>query len=179
MIPWHLLGQRTDAFQRITALLTEGCTIVETGTVRTPGNWAGDGQSTIVWNHFAGELDGHVWTVDIDPNGAELVATMGLEHVTAITSDSVEALTDLASQIGHVDLLYLDSYDVDWRNPEPAAAHHLRELHAATPMLGPGSIVAVDDNRDDIGKGSDVAAHMARLGVPEIVSGYVRAWRLP
>lgn len=177
MIPWLLLGDRQHAFETFGELLGNGCVIVETGTVRTLGNWIGDGQSTVVWNHYASQLDGNVWTIDIDPNGAQLVAELGLDRVTAITADSLVTLPTLG--IDHVDLLYLDSFDVDWENPAPAAAHHLEELHAAAPMLGPGSIVAVDDNRDGNGKGSAIATHFANLGVPEIVSGYVRAWRLP
>ena len=60
----------------------------------------------------------------------------------------------------------------------PAAAHHLAELKIVWPLLQPGSIVAVDDNRNGHGKGEQVAAHMAALGVPEIISGYVRAWKV-
>lgn len=177
MILWELLSHRAEAFQIIGNALPRGCTIVETGTVREIGNWTGDGQSTVVWNHYAAKLDGHVHTIDLDPVGAHIVKILELDHVTAITGDSLQHLPLLPVQ--HIDLLYLDSFDVDWHDPTPAAAHHLRELHAAAPMLGPGSIVAVDDNRDGYGKGSDVAAHFAAAGVPEIVSGYVRAWRLP
>ena len=79
---------------------------------------------------------------------------------------------------GHADLLYLDSFDVDFENPLPAAAHHLSELMAALNLLAPGSLVAVDDNRDDQGKGSEVAWFLAEHGAVEIVRGYVRVWRI-
>jgi predicted O-methyltransferase YrrM len=176
-IPWGLLGQRLDAFERITAMLKPQCVIVETGTVRQAGNWGGDGQSTVVWNAYAEQLDGHVTTIDLNPGGAELVQQLHLSRTTAITGDSLQVLPTL--DVGHIDFLYLDSFDVDWSNPEPAAAHHLAELKIVWPLLQPGSIVAVDDNRNGHGKGEQVAAHMAAQGVPEIISGYVRAWKVP
>lgn len=176
MIAWDRLGQRAEAFRTIGDLLPDKCRIVETGTVRVPGNWEGDGQSTVVWSTFAQPLGGDVVTIDIDPVGATLVGVLGLANVLAITGDSLAVLPLLRRP---ADLLYLDSFDVDWNDPDPAAEHHLRELTAASHLLNPGSIVAVDDNRDGAGKGTKVAARMVELGAEEIVSGYVRAWRLP
>ena len=176
-IPWGLLGKRLDAFERITAMLKPECVIVETGTVRQAGNWGGDGQSTVVWNAYAEQLGGHVTTIDLDPGGAELVEQLGLTSTTAITGDSLQVLQNL--EISHINFLYLDSYDIDWENPDPASAHHLAELKIVWPLLQPGSIVAVDDNQHGCGKGEYVAAHMAAAGVPEIISGYVRVWRIP
>jgi predicted O-methyltransferase YrrM len=176
-IPWGLLGQRLHAFERITAMLKPGCVIVETGTVRFAGNWGGDGQSTVVWNAYAELLGGHVTTIDLDPVGAELVEQMGLANTTAITGDSLEVLPTLT--VSQIDFLYLDSFDVDWNNTTPAAEHHLAELKIVWPLLKPGSIVAVDDNRNGHGKGELVAAHMAANDVPEILNEYVRVWKVP
>lgn len=175
-IAWDRLGRRRQAFRTLIDELPIGCRIVETGTIRQIGNWEGDGQSTIVWSVAASLLDGHVDTIDIDEVGRAIVSVTSLPRVTAHTGDS---LTVLPTLTGIADLLYLDSFDVDFSDPEPAAAHHLAELHAAAHLLRPGSIVAVDDNHDDVGKGQHVATHLADMGATEIVSGYVRAWRLP
>lgn len=177
MIPWNLLGHRLTAFERITAMLPDGCVIVETGTIRDPGNWVGDGQSTVVWNHYAELKSGHVTTIDLNPYGAELVSKMNLGNTTAITGDSLQVLPAL--DVPKIDFLYLDSFDVDWANIEPASQHHLAELLLCWDLLQSGSIVAVDDNRNGDGKGTAVAAHMAEHNIPEIVSGYVRVWRIP
>lgn len=176
MIAWDRLGARHDAFRTLSSLLPQRCRIVETGTVRILDNWEGDGQSTIVWSSIAATLDGRVITIDIDPNGAALVERLGLPNVVAYTGDSLRVLPTID---GSVDLLYLDSFDVDFDHPDPAADHHLAELEAAAHLLHPGSIVAVDDNRDGAGKGTKVADRLAEIGANEIVSGYVRAWRLP
>lgn len=175
MIAWARLGKRHEAFAAIAELLPEGCRIIETGTVRQIDNWEGDGQSTIVWDTLATNLGGTVTTIDIDPIGAELVAELELQATTAIVGDSLDVIPTLT---GHADLLYLDSFDVDFENPLPAAAHHLSELMAALNLLAPGSLVAVDDNRDDQGKGSEVAWFLAEHGAVEIVRGYVRVWRI-
>lgn len=175
MIAWDRLGKRHEAFATIAELLPQDCRIVETGTVRDLGNWEGDGQSTIVWDTLATDLGGTVTTIDINPLGAELVAQLGLEATTAIVGDSLDVIPTLS---GHCDFLYLDSFDVDFENPQPAAAHHLSELMAALNLLAPGSIVAVDDNEDDQGKGSEVAWFLAEHGANEIVRGYVRVWRI-
>lgn len=175
MIAWDRLGKRHEAFAAIAELLPEGCHIIETGTVRQIDNWEGDGQSTIVWDTLATNLGGTVTTIDIDPIGAELVAELELQATTAIVGNSLDVIPTLT---GHTDLLYLDSFDVDFENPLPAAAHHLSELMAALNLLAPGSLVAVDDNQDNQGKGSEVAWFLAEHGAVEIVRGYVRVWRI-
>ena len=175
MIAWDRLGKRHEAFAAIAELLPEGCHIIETGTVRHIDNWEGDGQSTIVWDTLATNLGGTVTTIDINPIGAELVAELELQATTAIVGNSLDVIPTLT---GHADLLYLDSFDVDFENPLPAAAHHLSELMAALNLLAPGSLVAVDDNEDDQGKGSEVAWFLAEHGAVEIVRGYVRVWRI-
>jgi hypothetical protein len=175
MIAWDRLGKRHEAFATIAELLPEGCRIIETGTVRQVDNWEGDGQSTIVWDTLATSLGGTVTTIDINPIGAELVAELELQAPTAIVGDSLDVIPTLT---GQCDFLYLDSFDVDFENPQPAAAHHLSELTAALNLLHPGSLVAVDDNRDDQGKGSEVAWFLAEHGAVEIVCGYVRVWRI-
>lgn len=176
MIEWGLLGQRENAFRKIAELLPENCVIVETGTMRTLGNWAGDGQSTIVWNELAKQLQGQVFTIDINAECAELVDQLNLENTIAVTGDSLDMLEKL--KLSHIDFLYLDSFDVDWHNPELSAKHHLQELLLALPMLNEGSLVAVDDNQGTIGKGSLVAEYLQTINAEEICTGYVRLWRM-
>jgi len=42
-------------------------------------------------------------------------------------------------------MFYLDSFDVDWRYPHPAAAHHLKEFTAISRLLHEDTLVVVDD----------------------------------
>jgi hypothetical protein len=156
--------------------------IVETGISRMIDNYTGDGHSTLLFDeylHFF-KKSGMLISIDIDQNKCDFTAPLLSSKSTILCSDSVIALNSISnnSNLPSIDLLYLDSYDVDWNNPTPAAAHHLAELKIVWPLLQPGSIVAVDDNRNGHGKGEQVAAHMAASGVPEIISGYVRAWKV-
>jgi hypothetical protein len=60
-------------------------------------------------------------------------------------NDSVNFLRAIANSESRVDLLYLDSFDVDLNDPIPSAIHGLHELLAALPFLKDGSILLVDD----------------------------------
>jgi predicted O-methyltransferase YrrM len=172
---WDQLGKRLEAFELITTSLPQNAKIVETGTVRKIGNWAGDGQSTIVWNDAAERLNGQVVTIDIDPTGAHLVDVLGLTRTVAITADSIVTLRNM---VGSVDFLYLDSFDINFADPEPAQNHHLREISAAWHLLRKGSLVAVDDNQPDAGKGLKVAEFLSSRNAVELLDSYVRIWRI-
>ena len=174
-VPWLELGKRSEPFRTIINLLPPNCVIVETGTIRKEGNWCGDGQSTVVWDQVARTLAGHVTTIDIDPVGAHLVDHLGLTCTTAVTADSLATLRKLSAP---VDLLYLDSFDIDFAHPEPAQQHHLREIAAAWHLMRSGTIVAVDDNLPDAGKGRLVAEFLESRGAVRIVDAYVQAWRI-
>lgn len=174
-VPWEQLGKRSEAFRLIVDLMPPQCRIVETGSVRKAGNWIGDGQSTVVWDQVASVLGGHVTTVDIDPIGAALVTELGLANTTAVTSDSLPVLRALTEP---VDLLYLDSFDINFAVPEPAQHHHLCEIVAAWHLLRRGSLVGVDDNTDESGKGKSVGEFLEAHGAIEIHTGYVRVWRV-
>ena len=173
------LGHRADAFDKITAHLQHhdgDVTIVETGCVRQEGNWAGDGQSTLVWDAFANFHGGRVYSVDLDVKAAALANSLTSPLTTVEANDSVSYLLHLAGLGIVADLLYLDSYDIDWAEPTPSMEHHEKELDAAWPMLRPGSLVAVDDNRPDVGKGYLVGLVAQREGWTVLADDYVRAW---
>jgi hypothetical protein len=49
-----------------------------------------------------------------------------------------------------VDIVYLDSYDLDATAPTPAAVHGLMELDAIRPALRAGSLLLVDDSPNSV-----------------------------
>jgi cephalosporin hydroxylase len=176
---YDALNHRADAFHLITERLeamARPVTIIETGCVRQEGNWAGDGQSTIVWDKFVQHVGGAVHSVDLDPHAAALAHSLTSEQTTVESNDSVAWLLRMAMVGLKTDLLYLDSYDIDWADPEPSMRHHLAEVKVARPMLSPGSIVAVDDNQPEVGKGFLVGEYAEREGWQELYGGYVRVW---
>lgn len=180
------LGQshRWDAFRFLARhLLSLGrpVTIVETGCVRRPGNWIGDGGSTFLWDWIARETGGHAKTIDIDLGAlCRLLGTLKATEV--VCGDSVRLFSDRASvrdALKKCDLLYLDSLDHD---PPYAFSelHHAAELHQAWPLLPSGCLIAVDDCKSSThGKHALVKIVMDKLGIDPVFTGYITVWRKP
>jgi hypothetical protein len=183
------LEVRSAGFRAIFAALEEsvpaaGFRIVETGSLRTPGNWQGDGQSTRLFDAFVCFHGGSVVTFDLDPAAALAVRQCCSALTTAVTGDSVAHLHALRRAGGApIDCLYLDSLDLDPADPMRSALHHLKELTVAWPLLASGAIVAIDDNpqgdeRMPFGKGLLVDDLLHHLGCELLHPGYQHVWRL-
>jgi predicted O-methyltransferase YrrM len=176
------LGMRMPTFRAVLreAQFRNVKSIVETGTIRTDQNWEGDGQSTIMLAEFAKERGGAFTTVDISSEATDLAKQL-VPNITVRCEDSVKFLSKLKYPI---DLLYLDSFDVNMARPHPAALHCLMELTSALPWLHSGSIVFVDDspmspNMEVGGKGLYVAHYFHKLGITPFTFGYQVAWVMP
>lgn len=176
------LGIRAPTFRAVIRemLVRKHKAIVETGCVRKADNWAGDGQSSVIWGRYTQWHTGTYQTMDIDPEACDL--TRELVPGAAVTCG--DSLAELARHDSTIDLLYLDSYDVDMNNPHPAALHCLMELVSARKRLVPGSIVFIDDSpmEGDFvvnGKGKYVAEYFRSLDVPPFTFAYQTAWIMP
>ena len=163
--------------------------ILETGTLRIADNWSGDGQSSYMFDQFtqaetrAGR-SAAFFSIDVDLESLA-VARRACSHATnLICNDSVFALHALARLLRgrQASLLYLDSFNLDPANPLPSATHHIMELTAAAPILGPGSLVAIDDyavGGKVGGKGLLVDPYMQSIDATVLHSGYQKIWRMP
>ena len=63
----------------------------------------------------------------------------------------------------------------------PSAIHHLMELTAARPLIGPGTIVCVDDyavGEQRGGKGLLLDKFFTDIRAEVFHSGYQKAWRI-
>lgn len=142
--------------------------IVETGTERWLegiNSFDGDGGSTIIFGHWATDNNSKMYSVDINQVhiNYSLVNTHDyLSNLTLVLSDSVLFLQEFPQTI---DFLYLDSYDYDEKNPDPAQQHCLREIMAAEDKLTQNSIVMIDDcNIPGGGKGYLAAQYLLSKG---------------
>lgn len=173
-----LLGHRRDAFEVIAAELRQyrAPHIVETGGLRTPGNVAGDGNSTLFFNDICNDTAGRLVSIDIDAVCADNVAQHCGSRVVAVTGNSLVELPKLWNVPANC--LYLDSFDVNFDADEPAARHAFTEYLFARKMLSKNALVCVDDN-DDQGRGKGrLVAQLASLMQWECLSnGYVKVWR--
>ena len=168
--------------------------IVETGSIRPESTYEGDGMSTLIFDTYANQKGGKVFSVDIDPINSGF-ARQQTTMTNVITGDSVKTLYDMqkhwVTDDETIHLLYLDSYDFDIKNPHPSSLHHLMELTAVMPALKPGStMIVVDDNvlaiKDgdatkrviEIGKGFYIKYFMELIGKPRLYNGYQWVWVL-
>lgn len=150
--------------------------VVETGTLRNPGNWK-DGQSAKLFTEFVEYHDGSVRSVDIDPQAcAAARQALVSDKFTVSCSDSVSWLQG-QPDLDKVSLFYLDSWDVKWHNDSASAEHHLKEFQAIEPFLRSGSLVAIDDNAWTLqgqrcGKGRKVVEYLASKNIQPLYDRY-------
>ncbi len=179
------LGRRADGFAAMFEALAgvgRELLVIETGCMRIPGNWDGDGQSTFLFDAFARDRGGVVVSIDITPESLDTARRACSSATQLILNDSVAALHALARLAPRpASLLYLDSYDLDVDHPLPSAIHHALELMAAGPLLGSGTLVCVDDYGlgAEGGKGMILDRFFANIAAPVVYSGYQKVWRAP
>jgi hypothetical protein len=198
------LGLREVSFRKAFEyldMLDGPITIVETGCVREAENWAGDGQSTVLFDRYVGaaERGSIVHTVDLDPAATDACRKRVSDRVVVHTGDSVAVLPEIAGLLKkekrRLDLLYLDSLDLDWNNPTRSAVHPLKELISIVAVVNPQTLVVVDDSalqcwavmdaNDGLnmlapptvtGKGLYVAQYAKQVDAQELFAHYQVGW---
>ena len=113
--------------------------IVETGT----SAWGTD--STRLWSSYVKSFGGKLFSVDIRPEPRETLGDLGPSSLLFV-DDSVNFLNNFNQYCqSKIDLVYLDSFDIDWKNPFPAMQHGLKEFESVEKYLKIGSVVVIDD----------------------------------
>lgn len=198
------LGLRETSFRKTFDYLDRfdhPVTIVETGCARARDNWAGDGQSTVLFDRYLSlrEAGGRGYSIDLEPRATELCRQLVGPSIEILTGDSVPLLLDVHARLraagATIDLLYLDSFDLDWDHPVPSAVHHLKELVSIAPSLRRDSLVVVDDAPGTArvvagarggwhaisspqvgGKGLFVAQYAQQVGASPLFASYQAGW---
>lgn len=183
------LGIRADSSRLIFEYLDKlkcPVTIVETGCVRREPNddcWYGDGCSTILFDKYVNDKGGRVYSVDINPTATEMARSLVSKKAHIHTGDSIRWLASL--KLKRVDLLYLDSFDLDVLRPLASEVHHINELKAAMRLISPKTLVVVDDSPitysdfnaiEVTGKGGLVAKYACENGADMMFSKYQTGW---
>ncbi len=102
-------------------------------------------QSTYLFNELVRKYGGQFWSVDNDP---KLVATHRGNMCPAtqlICDDSVAFFKRWTAENHRADVIYLDSYDLDFYNPEPSGNHGLAEYNALIPAIDKDTLMLIDD----------------------------------
>lgn len=180
------LAERADGFALLFSTLAARHPrplIIETGCLRIPDNWEGDGQSTFMFDALVRREGGHFFSLDILPESIDTARRACSSATNLICNDSVAGLHALSQLLtGPAALVYLDSYDLDARDPLPSAIHHALELAAVRPLIGSGTLVCVDDYSVGLepgGKGMLLDKFFASIRAPVLYSGYQRIWSVP
>lgn len=115
--------------------------IVETGTS------AYGTDSSRLFDSYVKNYGGEFYSIDIRKQAQADLIFQHTRKSKFILGDSVEMLKDLSEKddFPHVDLVYLDSWDVDWFQPQLSAEHGLREFLAIERKLKTGSVLVIDD----------------------------------
>ena len=148
------LVHREETFKKLFSYLDSlhgPVRIIETGCTRLHGNWAGDGQSTVLFDKYINFRDGEstCMTVDISDRSVQECRRLVSQRTEVIQQDSVQFLSKIVKTYAEknqtITLLYLDSFDVDMNYWQPSAIHHMKELAIAMRALKSDSLVVVDD----------------------------------
>ncbi len=115
----------------------ENPSIIETGT----STWSPTASSKL-FDTYITKYGGTFNTVDIVPYTIARARSTLSNPACVHLGDSVEFIKSIDYK---VDAAYLDSYDIDWLNYEPAAQHGKREFEALLPKLNDRAIVLIDD----------------------------------
>ncbi len=151
LVFWHFLSQsylghpnRYGLKLALGELRNNSALIVETGT----SAWGCD--STRLWASYIKSFGGQLYSVDIRDEPRRKLGYLG-SNVLLSVGDSVEFLQNFSKSTNEkIDLLYLDSFDVDWNEPMASAIHGFEEFESSLPSLKSGSIVIIDDTPNTI-----------------------------
>ena len=178
-----LTGKRQPSFTLMMEHLSKytNPVIIETGCAREENSFDSNGMSTLIFDEYVKNNGGEFYSVDIDPTNTNF-ARSRTDVARITTGDSVKFLFEFNEQNKKVDLLYLDSFDIDPNNPHPSSLHHILELAAIRPSLKEGTMICVDDNwvhnNQASGKGIYIYQFMTLIGKPKVYNGYQWIWIL-
>lgn len=106
-----------------------------------------DGAMGLLFGIISQRTGGRMWMVDIDANKIEeskkLFEKYNIDCVNFVVQDSVHFLQKFNEKI---DIIHLDSYDLDILDPFPSALHGWREFEAIKDKMYSKSIILIDDN---------------------------------
>lgn len=186
--------------------------ILETGTMRSADNYEGDGMSTLLWHNVLRTMGrGNFSTIDSDFEATKFAYETCWNRPAEVyesndrtskylsgqqapshfyCSDSVTWLVKFGQNWYDktpIDVLYLDSWDMEFPDPTPSFMHIFQEYMLARQFLAPDALICVDDNievvRDGnpdkvfISKGEYIRQFMEKIGNKPLYTGYQIIWR--
>jgi hypothetical protein len=113
--------------------------ILETGIASAGTN------STYLFDAYVKKYGGFFWSVDINKNLVEKNKGNMCPATTLVCDDSVSFIKNWSKEHDKVDVVYLDSWDLDFYNPKPAGDHGLAEYNAIKGSIQKNTLLLIDD----------------------------------
>lgn len=118
--------------------------ILETGSSAHGTN------SSHLFINYIKKFGGSFYTVDINPDIKNSLMRYESDTITVVTADSVQYLKSLDENIvKSLDVIFLDSFDLDLINPEPSEHHGLMEFESLSKNVKKGCLISIDDTPSD------------------------------
>jgi hypothetical protein len=140
---WSQVNHQNQEGLRVALKLlkNQAAIIVETGTS------AYGTDSSRLFDAFVSNFGGSFYSVDISAYPSRRLKLQHSPRSFFEVSDSLSYLRSLPKILKQdkIDLVYLDSWDVDWANPTQSALHGFEEYLLVRPYLKKGSILVIDD----------------------------------
>lgn len=127
--------------QALEKLKNQPALIIETGSSAWGVN------SSVLFDNYVNSFGGEFQTVDLRLHPMLKLKGKLSPKSTLNCDNSVNFLKrwSLKNPNKKIDLLYLDSWDVVWNNPDPSGLHGLAEYLVAAKHLKKGSLLLIDD----------------------------------
>lgn len=131
--------------QALEKLSNKPAVILETGSSAWGTN------SSLLFDGYINSFGGQFESVDLRIEPLINLRNLCASNTTLHCDDSVSWLNKWSANNKGVkiDLLYLDSWDVDWISPAPSGLHGLAEFLAVSEHLKSGSLLLIDDTPMD------------------------------
>ena len=140
---------RIGQLERLTNILNKDFPFDTINCIETGGSrsWL-DGMVGYYFAYLSNNTKGKFTSVDINPDYEDEVnkAYLDLDPNIKITHITDDSLNLLKNPPYIPNLIHLDSWDVNLKDPLPSALHGWREFEAIESQMPVGSIIVIDDN---------------------------------
>lgn len=148
LLKWHfeVWADQNHINREGISLALKSVTTINPVIIET-GSSAYGTDSSRLFDSFAKHLAGSFYSVDIKNGPSKRLKIAVSKRTKFFIMDSIDFLRKLELLTGHkkVDLVYLDSWDVDWMSPIQSALHGKNELLELRPYIKPGTVLIIDD----------------------------------
>lgn len=105
--------------------------------------------STYLFNEYVRKYGGFFWSVDINKSLVDLHKPNMCPATELICNDSVAFFKDWSKTHNVANVIYLDSYDLDFYNPQASGNHGLAEYKSLIPVIKKDTLLLIDDTPID------------------------------